>query len=144
MRVALCANVRPPSASDSFSSFTPPFAALLCQLLWATGPAFSLDFLGCFLNVMENVSRAWTSDRQTFVLVLFLNHLSRWIWREVLIGLPLCLHSRLLFPCVFTRAAQGFPAKAFDVTVSKCILFFLFIFTVQRHDSCFCELGFVD
>lgn len=123
--------------SESFFCFTPPSTASLCQLLSATGPAFSLDFLGCFLNVMENVSGAWTSDRQTFVLVLFLNHLSPWIWREVLIGLPLRLRHVSFPPRVFTCAAQGstFPAKSFDVTISTFtffdFLFSFFFFTVR-------------
>lgn len=80
---------------------------------------------------MENVSRAWTSDRQTFVLVLFLNHLSPWIWREALIGLPPCLRHVSFPPHVFARSAQGssFPAKAFHVTISRFTYFiFLFLF----------------
>lgn len=40
---------------------------------------------------MENVSGARTSEQQTFVLVLFLTHLSLQTWGEVLRGLPLSL-----------------------------------------------------
>lgn len=60
---------------------------------------------------MENVSRAWTSDRQTFVLVLFLNHLSPWIWREVLIGLPSVPPSRLFSSLCF-HACNSRPRDA--------------------------------
>lgn len=59
---------------------------------------FFFDFLGCFLNVMENVSKTQTGDRQTFVLVLFLNHLFLQILGEVLRDLrPYCFYFLLLF-----------------------------------------------
>lgn len=134
MRAALHANARPLWASDSL--FLSPHPPLRPFANCSRPPAqpFSLDFLGCFLNVMENVSRAWTSDRQTFVLVLFLNHLSPWIWREVLIGLPLYLRHVSFSTRVFTRAAQGsvFPAKAFDVIILR-FTYFLFPFFSFFH-----------
>lgn len=97
---------------------------------------------------MENVSRAWTSDRQTFVLVLFLNHLSPWIWREVLIGLPWCLRHVSFPPCVFTRATQGpaIPARAFDVTISRFpiwLLLLLLLFFLQSDDDTEASAGWI-
>lgn len=105
-------------------------------------PFFSFGFAGCFLNAMKNVCGAWTSDRQTFVLVLFLHQLSLQIWVEVLRGLPLSLSLLFLLlyfhtystriynlsnPTTTKNFTLLFPSSTWEVVTRPCTVLAWFV-----------------
>lgn len=122
-----------------FVSPHPPLPASLCQLLSATGPAFfsgfSWMFSKCHGKCQQSLNQ-WPTDICPCLVPQ----------PPVSLDLeggadrpPPCLRHISFPPRVFTPSAQAstFPAKAFDVTISRFAYFiFLFpLFSVQLDDE---------
>lgn len=118
----------PPTLFVSLRPCTHP----LCQLLLATRPCRSLRFSWMFSKCHGKCQQSlnqWPTD--ILSLSCSSNHLSPWIWREVLIGLPPCLRHVSFQPRFFTRTARlcdssrSFPRNYFKIWLMCLFIFFL-------------------